>query len=453
MRTSYTEASEAAHPPRAEAELSIDAAIAYAVELHRDSKLEAAETIYRRILALVPAHADALHFLGVLCHQTGRHDEAIGYVEAAIAINPEFAGFNNNLGNIHVERGNLDAATRAYERAATLAPTNADIANNLGALYRAQDRDEEAEASYRRAIGLDERHINAHNNLGLLFAKRGQIKEAVQYYCHAITLMPENPDGRRLLGMAYYSLGKIEEAAEVFRQWLEQEPDQPMARHMYAACSGVGVPDRAADDYVEQMFDRFASSFEEQLQSKLAYKAPELVSGALTRQLPAPAKQLDILDAGCGTGLCGPLLAPWARSMVGVDLSGGMLERARPKRCYTALEKAELGAWLVDHPGRYDLVVSADTLVYFGPLEVVMQRTAAALRSGALFGFSVERADPTLAVEGYRINPHGRYSHTQAYLESMARQTGLRVLSLDEVALRTEGGEPVHGYVVVMRKP
>jgi len=434
-------------------EMTIDEALAYAISLHQERHLEGAETLYRRILALVPGQADALHFLGVLCHQTGRHEEAVGFVESAIAQNPDFAGFHNNLGNIHVERGDLDAATRAYERAATLAPMSADIANNLGALYRAQDRDEEAEASYRRAIELDERHINAHNNLGLLFAKRGRMKEAVQYYCQSIALMPENPDGRRLLGMAYYSLGKIEEAAEVFRQWLEQEPEQPMARHMYAACSGVGVPERAADDYVEQMFDRFASSFEEQLQVKLGYKAPELVCEALKRHLPAADRQLDVLDAGCGTGLCGPLLAPWARSMVGVDLSAGMLERARPKNCYSALEKAELGAWLAEHRDTYDLIVSADTLVYFGPLEVLMQRTADALRAGALLGFSVERADPALAPEGYRINPHGRYSHTKAYLESMAERAGLRVLSLEDAVLRTEGGEPVHGYVVLMRKP
>ena len=45
----------------------------------------------------------------------------------------------------------------------------------------------------------------------------------------------------------------------------------------------------------------------------------------------SPAKALDILDAGCGTGLCGPLLAPYARRLVGVDLSDGMLKHAREK--------------------------------------------------------------------------------------------------------------------------
>ena len=42
------------------------------------------------------------------------------------------------------------------------------------------------------------------------------------------------------------------------------------------------------------------------------------------------SRSLDVLDAGCGTGLCGPLVAPYARRLVGVDLSEAML--ARPAR-------------------------------------------------------------------------------------------------------------------------
>ena len=52
-----------------------------------------------------------------------------------------------------------------------------------------------------------------------------------------------------------------------------------------------------------------------------------------------PSKQLDVLDAGCGTGLCGPLLAPYARRLIGVDLSEGMLALAKEKHVYDALIK------------------------------------------------------------------------------------------------------------------
>ena len=55
-----------------------------------------------------------------------------------------------------------------------------------------------------------------------------------------------------------------------------------------------------------------------------------------------PSQRLDVLDAGCGTGLCGVLVAPFARRLVGVDLSDGMLAHAGDKNIYHALIRAEL---------------------------------------------------------------------------------------------------------------
>ena len=62
--------------------------------------------------------------------------------------------------------------------------------------------------------------------------------------------------------------------------------------------------------------------------AKLLYRAPALVAAMVAdSEIPA-AKNLDVLDIGCGTGLCGPLVAPYARRLVGVDLSGRMLAQA-----------------------------------------------------------------------------------------------------------------------------
>jgi predicted TPR repeat methyltransferase len=55
---------------------------------------------------------------------------------------------------------------------------------------------------------------------------------------------------------------------------------------------------------------------------------------------------LDVLDAGCGTGLCGAIVAPYARRLVGVDLSEGMLVHATSKNVYDSLIKAELTEYL-----------------------------------------------------------------------------------------------------------
>jgi predicted TPR repeat methyltransferase len=430
-------------------ELSLSDAVSLAVFLHRSEKWDDAERLYRRILETVPEHPDAMHFLGVLLHQRGRSDEAIELIEHSIALDPRLPDRYNNLGNVLVETGRLAEATAAYKKAIDLQGGHADAYNNLGTVLRAQGRYDDAAAAYQKAIELDPKHVDAYNNFGNLLSSRGLVREAVAYYCKAITLTPGHPQARKLLGIAYYTIGQIDAAAAVFRDWLKDEPDNPVARHMLAACSGENVPSRASDDYVALTFDAFAASFDAKLE-KLAYRAPQLVADALAKACGEPSQSLIALDAGCGTGLCGPLIAPYVGRLTGVDLSGGMLAKARGRGVYADLVKAELTAYLAEHPGEFDLVLSADTLVYFGALEPVFEAAARSLRPGGLLIFTVE--DAGAAEGGYRINPHGRYSHAESYVRGALNAAGFAVLALEAAALRMEAGAPVPGLVCTARK-
>jgi predicted TPR repeat methyltransferase len=432
-------------------EMGVHDALVFATRMHRLEEFGGAETVYRRILDVAPDHPDALHFLGVLLHQRDRSDEAVELIERSIALDPGQPGRYNNLGNVLVERGRLAEAAEAYRRVIALEPRHADAYNNLGALLRTQGQFEEAAAAYEQAIELNPEHVDAYSNYGNLLSSTGRIKEAVQYYCKAITLAPNHAQSRKLLGVAYYSIGQIEAAAEVFRDWLRIEPDNPVAQHMFAACSGQNVPERASDAYVEATFDAFAGSFDAKLE-RLGYRAPQLIADALAKACGAPYKQLDALDAGCGTGLCGPLISPYVCRLTGVDLSSRMLASARQRGAYDEVEKAELTAYLNEHPDTFDLVVSADTLVYFGALEVVFAAACRALRSGGLFIFTVEVAVDEEAVKDYRINPYGRYSHNREYVRRTLQGAGMDVPSVEPAVLRSEGGSPVAGLVVTGRR-
>lgn len=432
-------------------ELSFSEALAIAVRLQRTGYLDDAEALYKRILEAAPDQPDALHFLGVLLHQRDQSDAAVELIERSIALDPDQPDRYNNLGNVLVERGELAAATDAYQKAIALQPGHADAWNNLGALLRAQQRFEEAAAAYQKAIELDPDHVDAYTNYGNLLSSRGRVNEAVACYCKAITLVPNHAESRKMLGIAYYTLGQIEAAAEVFRHWLQDEPDNPVAKHLFAACSGQNVPVRASDAYIESTFDGFAASFDARLE-RLAYRAPSLIAEALAKACAAPARQFDALDAGCGTGLCGPLIAPWVRQLTGVDLSSRMLAAARNRGVYDELVKSELTAYLGDHRDDFDLIVSADTLVYFGALEAVLNAACHALRRGGLLIFTIEEAAETAAVVGCRINPHGRYSHSRAYLQRALSSAGFRALAIEPAVLRKEGGNPVAGLVVTARR-
>jgi predicted TPR repeat methyltransferase len=221
---------------------------------------------------------------------------------------------------------------------------------------------------------------------------------------------------------------------------------------MIAACSGAAVPQRAPDDYVRAEFDRFAETFDGSL-ARLEYRAPSLIAEAVTEVLGASGKVQAVLDAGCGTGLCGRHLRPIAGRLVGVDLSERMIERARVRGEYDDLVTAELTDFLRQHPLSYDLVVSADTLVYFGALDAVAAAAFGALRPGGAFVFTAERSEPDAAPSGYRIHPHGRFSHTERYLRSVLAAAAFEAARVRVVTLRKEAGTWVSGSLVVARKP
>jgi predicted TPR repeat methyltransferase len=129
-----------------------------------------------------------------------------------------------------------------------------------------------------------------------------------------------------------------------------------------------------------------------------------------------------------------------------------MLQKAEARHVYDALYKFELTAYLEDNPGEFDAIVSADTLVYFGPLERVAAAAAGGLRAGGLLVFTVEELIGGEAGVGYALRAHGRYCHSEQYVEDVLRGADLRP-EFERATLRLEAGEPVAGLVVRARKP
>ena len=431
-------------------ELSLDEAVALANLLQRHEQLDEADALYRAVLEREPQHVDALHFSGVLAHRRGHHDDAAALIEQSLTLAPDRPDCYNNLGIVLQSAGRLDAAIAAYRRAIALDPRHANAYSNLGVLLRASGNPLDAEASYRTAIELDAGHADAYTNLGILLNGLKRIDEAVVCFCKAITLRPRHPDARRMLALAHCTLGDVNAAVGIFDEWLAEEPDNPIALHMRAACTGSDVPLRASNAFVERTFDAFAASFESKLHT-LSYRAPTLVATTIRDAGLQPTADLAVLDAGCGTGLCGPLIAPYAARLVGVDLSEGMLAHARDKGIYDALVQTELTGFLRDNIGAFDLIVSADTLVYFGALDEVFGRAVAALRPNGLLVCTLERLIIRGAMD-YRLEMHGRYSHAQSYVERLLASAGL-CAEITHADLRLEAGTPVEGLVISARKP
>jgi predicted TPR repeat methyltransferase len=423
---------------------NLDQAVAQATALLRAGQTEQAEPIFEAALKAQPDHFCALHFLGVLRFHCGRPEEGMALVQRALARQPDDPDAHANFGNMLLGQGRFDDAEVHLQRALSLAPEAMPPAIALSLLHRFRGRLEEAERLLESLVERDPRNATVRYNLARVFFEQGRVDAGLPHLEMAISLASSLGSARALPGITLVRIGSLDEAVAYFRKWLEEEPDNATARHLLSACGGDTPPARASDAYVRETFDSFSRTFDVKL-GLLEYRAPQLVAQAIGAALGPGAATLAVLDAGCGTGLLGPLLRPYSAQLVGVDLSRGMLEQAKRRRTYDELVEAELTAYLAGHGAAFDLIACADTLCYFGDLAPVLKAAHDALRPQGLFVFTVEHADAAEAA--YRLHPHGRYSHTRSYIVRALAEAGFAAPAIAEADLRRESGKPVVGLV------
>jgi predicted TPR repeat methyltransferase len=433
-----------------EVRTTVEEAVAMAIQYHQHNDFERAAYIYRTILDAVPDQPESLNFLGVLLHQTGNSDEGAQLIQKAIEVSPDYADAVSNRGNIHRFQGEYSEAEACYRRVLELDPEHGDSLNNLGVVLKNQRKLSEAESVLRHAVELHPNRPYVHFNFGNVLEHLGDREAATKEFRRAIQLKPDLRDAYDALGRSLARQKRRDEALCVYRELLEYSPGDPVAQHMLAAMGGEAMPQRASSDYVTTTFDGFADTFDTILRH-LDYRAPSLVVERMERAGLKPAGILDVLDAGCGTGLCGPKLRPFARQLIGVDLSGKMLAKAKARKAYDELIQGDIVECLRERPNSIDVAVSADTLIYFGELQEVLTAAWNALRSGGYLIFTLEDLIHP-GSDDYVLEIHGRYAHRESYVRRILEQVGFRDLDIGRTELRKELEESVLGQVVFARK-
>lgn len=447
---------------------------------HKAQRFDAALALYGRVLKLIPDHPDTTHLLGLCFHQLQRQSEATETLLRAVELSPSEPTYRNSLGLALKAGGHLDEAAAACEKAITLNATIAEFHNNLGSIRLAQKRYSEAGTSFRRALQLRPEHGSAHNNLGVLHAAEGRPDEAIACFERAVRYQPSHVQAWQALAglirgrkqyqraIAVYEAAirsvpndaklhlehgktliyaeQLSSAAEALRRSVALDPELKEAHYMFAALGEAPTPAAVPIDYVAGLFDSYADKFESHLRGELAYRAPEIMLETL-RRAKLPSRPLEILDGGCGTGLCGPLLRPLAARLDGVDLSSQMIRHAEKKGIYDELIVGDLLKTLADRPNRYDLIVAADVVIYLGDLHGLFVAAARALQPGGFFALSVEGHEG----EGYVLQRSGRFAHSTPYVLSVAKESGLRPVIVESSVLRQENEKGVVGTVMVLQ--
>ena len=196
------------------------------LQLHQAGNLDAAEAEYRQVLAAAPGQPDALHLLGVLTHQRGRHELAVDLVGRAVLLRPEAPAYHNSLSLALMALGRLAEAEASCRRALQLQPNFAQAMSNLAILCRRAGRLGEAETLYREALRLSPGFADALYNFGNLLAEQDRLAEALDRYRQAVAFAPGREAHHVALGATLNRLGRLAEAEQACRAAIALAPER-----------------------------------------------------------------------------------------------------------------------------------------------------------------------------------------------------------------------------------
>ena len=344
------------------------------------------------------------------------------------------------------ESGDAAAAAALYRDILSSQPKHLAAAKALAEIVEAGRAAGDAKAARQAATDIE---TESTYSVGKTALVHGRFDVAIRCYTKILDMDPEYDDAIWGLAEANYGNRDLKQALKWYQTYSDKYPDDHEARHMVAALGDGPKPARASDDYVRETFDHFAEDFDKQLLEDLEYRAPKLIHALFREVSPGDVTDLEILDAGCGTGLSGIDFKAHARVLTGVDLSSEMLKLAKARGLYDELHEGELAGFMRANPERFDLIVAADVFCYIGDLAESLDAAFKTLKTGGLMIFSVEAQSK----RGYSLTGSGRYAHKPAYVRKAAHAAGFTEIKGRTDTLRMEYGEPVKGYLTALRKP
>jgi predicted TPR repeat methyltransferase len=390
-------------------------------------------------------HPQAHFHLAQLLLQQQRPEQAIAHCQHRLQIDPNHIETHHQLAVAFTQQNCWEEAIAHYQKTLSLKPDHDEALHNLGALYVVQRKPELALTCYLKLLEIAP-NFDAYYNIGVIYLYQDRHQDAINYLSEALRLEPRSFNTQVNLGAVYLKQENLEKAAFHYETALELKPGDAELLYILAALSKKSAPKTAPKAYIENLFDQYAPYFDQHLTTYLHYAVPALLLKAVQVNIGPSLEFSQVLDLGCGTGLCGQVFRCYAKKMVGVDLSDKMLEVARAKQIYDTLENKDIHDALLAYR-EIDLVIAGDVFGYVGDLEQTFSLVAKTLKKTGHFIFTTEKT-----WDGpFKLQNNARFAHHQQYIETLAQAHNFTVLHCENAVLRTQKEQAVEGLVWILQ--
>ncbi|WP_370152705.1 tetratricopeptide repeat protein [Ferrovibrio sp.] len=204
---------------------SLQAWLLDGIRAHEAGNLASARHCYEAALHLSPEQHDALHLLGVVADQEGRHAEAVDLIRRAIAVSPQAAAPHGNLATALLALGDEAGAETEYRQAVTLDPDYIDGYINLGKLLHRARQFADARPFYEEALRRAPRNSEAHRGIAMVLMAQRDMESAQRHLEIALKLEPAAADLHDKMSLVLRSRQQLKAAAQHSRKAADLEPD------------------------------------------------------------------------------------------------------------------------------------------------------------------------------------------------------------------------------------
>ncbi|HEX3485833.1 MAG TPA: tetratricopeptide repeat protein [Micropepsaceae bacterium] len=399
-----------------------------------------------------PRDAEAFYAAGIAHLHGGRLEEALQAFDSGLALKPDFTDALWKRAAALVRLNRPAEAVTALDRFLALRPDHADGWNNRGAVLISIGRVDDALASFDRALAIQPHLVEALSNRSTMLHELKRFDEALGACDALVELAPDLAAGWNNRGNVLAALDRYDQAIQSYDKALAIEPGLPAAvENRDLALLELKRVTRCPPGYLRNLFDEFSSNYDETMIETLGYRAHLHLRALAERVIPKGATGRRILDLGSGTGLVGDAFKDMAAGgrLDGVDLSPLMIAEAQRRAIYNDLILGDIETFLAAFERSYDLILAADTMIYFGDLGPTLAGVFKRLVPGGFYIFAVE-ASPG---NGWKQTDAKRFCHSENYLRTAAADAALNFVASMACVLRRQKGEPVPGLAVALQKP
>ena len=212
-----------------------------------DAGLHAAIEKYKQATELDPNYANAhaklalaYNRLGVIQHDPGAFDLALGNCKLALTLNPDLVDGHLAMASVLEQTGKEQAALEEINKALALDPVDTRTLVRQGQIYIRLNRWADAERTFKRVLIYRPNDWLAYNELGAALNSQGKYSEAIEKFRAACIAAPRNSLAFNNVGAIYLQLGNFSEAVNYFKTSFSLKPNALAAQNTSTALRTEG---------------------------------------------------------------------------------------------------------------------------------------------------------------------------------------------------------------------